>query len=106
MNRLLRKNHLTTILIIFASLSLQAQEKADSHLHVDAVTQDGTTVSPLSGAYGTVSNEDFFTKFNGDYKKLLEFKQNGLKDNKILKADDTKMEARPNNTRVGSGYGF
>jgi len=78
----------------------------DPHLHVDAVTQDGTTVSPLSGAYGTVSNEDFFTKFNGDYKKLLEFKQNGSKDNKILKADDTKMEAKPDNTRVGSGYGF
>jgi murein DD-endopeptidase MepM/ murein hydrolase activator NlpD len=45
------------------------------HLHVDAVNADGTMVNPLDGNYGTVSSEEFFTKYNGDYKKLQESKQ-------------------------------
>jgi hypothetical protein len=31
------------------------------------VTKDGEAVDPLQRQYGTVSNEEFFTTFKGDY---------------------------------------
>ena len=48
----------------------------DPHLHIDAADKDGKMVNPLERAkgYGTVSNKDFFEKYNGDYKKLKDSK--------------------------------
>ena len=43
-----------------------------AHLHVDAADQNGYMVDPLTRNYGTVSNEEFFTTYQGDYKKLKE----------------------------------
>lgn len=43
-----------------------------AHLHVDAADQNGNMVDPLTRNYGTVSNEEFFTTYQGDYKKLKE----------------------------------
>ena len=40
------------------------------HLHVDAVDKDGIKINPEQNNYGTISNEDFFEKYNGDYKSL------------------------------------
>jgi RHS repeat-associated protein len=43
---------------------------AFAHLHVDAKNKDGERIDPENQNYGTVSNEEFFTKYDGDYKNL------------------------------------
>ncbi len=52
-----------------------------AHLHVDAVNKDGELVNPLTRGYGAVNNKQFFEWFEGDYRKLRDWKQglnNGL----------------------------
>lgn len=40
------------------------------HLHVSAVNSDGELIDVTSREYGTITNEAFFTTYNGDYLKL------------------------------------
>jgi RHS repeat-associated protein len=73
----------------------------DPHLHVDAVTKDGEAVDPLQRQYGTVTNEQFFNEFGGDYEKLKAHKSGQSQD-----AGNQQRKIAPDNTRVGQGYGF
>lgn len=40
------------------------------HLHLTARNKDGDRIDPENKNYGSVSNEDFFGKYGGDYTKL------------------------------------
>ena len=40
------------------------------HLHVDGANLEGQMINPLERTYGSVSNEEFFGTYEGDYKKL------------------------------------
>jgi murein DD-endopeptidase MepM/ murein hydrolase activator NlpD len=40
------------------------------HLHVDAVNANGEMINPLEMNYGSVTNEEFFTTYQGNYLKL------------------------------------
>jgi len=44
------------------------------HLHVDGADKYGKMIDPLKRTYGTVSNEEFFYKYDGDWKKLQDAK--------------------------------
>jgi murein DD-endopeptidase MepM/ murein hydrolase activator NlpD len=57
-----------------------------AHLHVDARDKDGNRIDPEGRNYGTVNNSDFFSKFNGDYMKLFEHKQEMARQDSQRKA--------------------
>jgi RHS repeat-associated protein len=46
-----------------------------AHLHVDAVDKSGKRTNVLGKNYGTVTNEEFFNDFDGDWQKLKESKE-------------------------------
>jgi RHS repeat-associated protein len=73
----------------------------DPHLHVDAVTEDEEAVDPLQRNYGTVSNEEFFTKYEGDYKKLQQAKQNNQGGNET---SDTEAPTPQTVTTYPAGF--
>jgi murein DD-endopeptidase MepM/ murein hydrolase activator NlpD len=45
-----------------------------AHLHIDGADIDGNLVNPLERKYGTVTNEEFFGKYKGDWEKLQDSK--------------------------------
>jgi RHS repeat-associated protein len=49
-----------------------------AHLHVTAVDKNGVMVDPSDRIYGTITNEEFFNQYGGDYKKLKEAKENKM----------------------------
>lgn len=58
------------------------------HLHVDAVDKNGKRTSVIGKNYGTVTNEEFFGKYEGDWQKLKESKGSEKKSN--TKSTDEK----------------
>ena len=46
-----------------------------AHLHIDATSNEGKMVDPLTRSYGTISNAEFFSKYEGDWMKLKEAKE-------------------------------
>lgn len=52
------------------------------HLHVDAVNNEGEQVNIEDRKYGSVTNEQFFGVFGGDYKKLKAYNE-GVKNGDI-----------------------
>jgi len=45
------------------------------HLHVDGKDKFDKSIDPEKSQYGTITNEEFFNKYNGDYKKLEGYKR-------------------------------
>jgi murein DD-endopeptidase MepM/ murein hydrolase activator NlpD len=45
------------------------------HLHIDAKDAEGNPLDPENMNYGTVTNEEFFTTYGGDYEKLRAAKE-------------------------------
>ncbi|WP_026903428.1 RHS repeat-associated core domain-containing protein [Pedobacter glucosidilyticus] len=67
------------------------------HLHVDGVNKDGQQINPENQNYGTVSNEEFFNKYGGDYTKLPGFPTQSsvpipTSESEPIKRDNTKVE--------------
>lgn len=46
-----------------------------AHLHIDATDEDGNRINPEDQNYGSVTNEEFFTSYNGDYQQLSDAKK-------------------------------
>ena len=44
-----------------------------SHLHIEAVNENGISVNFEDRTYGTITNEQFFNEYNGDHTKLPEY---------------------------------
>ena len=49
--------------------------KGQPHLHVDAKDKSGKPINPEENMYGIVTNEEFFNKYDGDYKQLEGYKK-------------------------------
>ena len=49
------------------------------HLHVDAIDRDGNPINPEKNKYGVVSNQFFFDELDGDYLKLINMKEEGIR---------------------------
>jgi murein DD-endopeptidase MepM/ murein hydrolase activator NlpD len=47
----------------------------NAHLHIEAKNNTGKIIDPEGTNYGTISNEEFFSNFGGDYLKLNQYKQ-------------------------------
>lgn len=45
-----------------------------AHLHVDAKDKNGERINPETNKYGTITNKEFFSRFNGDATRLKEVK--------------------------------
>jgi len=76
----------------------------DAHLHIDATNADGEPIDPEDQNYGTVTNDEFFSIFGGDYQKLLEYKKNKANAsvnsarNQKQSADATRVSASNTNS--------
>jgi RHS repeat-associated protein len=81
----------------------------NAHLHIEAKNNAGEFINPEGTNYGTVSNEEFFTKFGGNYQKLNQYKQQQSEE---VRRKETEMRAamyKPNtymndNTSVVTQY--
>jgi RHS repeat-associated protein len=58
------------------------------HLHIDAKDKDGNSINPEQNKYGTTDNKTFFETYGGDYLKLYNAKQEGIK--KLNEAGDVQ----------------
>jgi len=71
------------------------------HLHVDGKDKDGKSINPEQTKYGTVDNKTFFGKFGGDYKKLLEHKQQlATNESALDTASSRTADKKPMHTRA------
>jgi murein DD-endopeptidase MepM/ murein hydrolase activator NlpD len=70
-----------------------------AHLHVDAKDKDGNRIDPESQNYGSVTSEQFFTTYGGDFQKLRDAKQSKLNE-PLSKFASAKQDA----TRVSNPY--
>jgi len=70
------------------------------HLHIDARDSDRNRIDPENQNYGSVTNEEFFTTYGGDYQKLRNAKE--AKENEPFKPK--QYTATQDNTRVINPY--
>ncbi len=77
----------------------------DAHLHIDAKDSNGNRINPENRNYGSVTNEEFFNRFGGDYLKLAEYKkQKQQMDSDIRKGFVSPTIAKPDATGVDPAY--
>jgi RHS repeat-associated protein len=67
-----------------------------AHLHMDAVDADGNKIDPEGKNYGKLTNEEFFTTYDGDYTKIPSKNEN----QNTVPADVPKEVAPADATRV------
>ncbi|QKJ31795.1 peptidoglycan DD-metalloendopeptidase family protein [Mucilaginibacter mali] len=60
-----------------------------AHLHVDGKNKKGEMINPENRNYGTLTNEQFFVDYGGDYKSLPGYIDNGFKE--FVPADPTEL---------------
>jgi murein DD-endopeptidase MepM/ murein hydrolase activator NlpD len=54
-----------------------------AHLHIDAIDSEGNRKDPEEEKYGTVTNQEYFTDYAGDYLKLKKDKETFAKKTSI-----------------------
>ena len=72
----------------------------NAHLHIDAKDSKGKRIDPENQNYGSVTNEEFFTTYGGDYQKLKNAKE--AKANEPFKPE--QYTAPQDNTRVSNPW--
>ncbi|MHC1707094.1 MAG: peptidoglycan DD-metalloendopeptidase family protein [Bacteroidales bacterium] len=72
----------------------------NAHLHIDAKESEGNRIDPENQNYGSVTNEEFFTTYGGDYQKLKNAKEN--KANEPFKPE--QYTPAQDNTRVSNPW--
>lgn len=72
----------------------------NAHLHIDAKDIEGNRIDPENQNYGSVTNEEFFTTYGGDYQKLKNAKE--AKANEQFKPE--QYTAAQDNTRVSNPW--
>ena len=66
------------------------------HLHVEALDGDGKQVNIEERKYGTVTNEQFFNEYGGDYRKLPGYQQSNRTSPPPI---DSGLEGTPNSNK-------
>jgi RHS repeat-associated protein len=70
----------------------------NAHLHIDAKDSEGNRIDPENQNYGSVTSEEFFTTYGGDYQRLKNAKE--AKANEPFKPE--QYTAAQDNTRVSN----
>ena len=71
-----------------------------AHLHVDATDLDGNRINPEGMNYGSVTNEEFFNTYGGDYTKLPGYAHINSSTSGGNKSSSTKVSVKKDKITV------